>query len=103
MLCRAQVVSLHCSLDENTFHLLNEDRLNMMKKDAVLVNCARGPVIDEVALTNFLQANENFRWDQQPPSPWEFVVHTRACHDVPSTIFTQDATLGMNFALDRRS
>lgn len=56
-----QVVSLHCNLDENTFHLLNEDRLNMMKKDAVLINCARGPVIDEVALTNFLQANENFR------------------------------------------
>ena len=60
------MVSLHCSLDENTYHLLNEDRLNMMKKDAVLVNCARGPVIDEVALTNFLQANENFRWEQAP-------------------------------------
>ncbi|EIE24184.1 hydroxypyruvate reductase [Coccomyxa subellipsoidea C-169] len=61
LLQTADVVSLHCSLDENTYHLLNEDRLNMMKKDAVLVNCARGPVIDEVALTNFLQANENFR------------------------------------------
>lgn len=56
-----QVVSLHCNLSEDTFHLLNEDRLNMMKKDATLINCARGPVIDEVALTNFLQANENFR------------------------------------------
>ena len=57
----AQVVSLHCNLSEETYHLLNEDRLNMMKKDATLINCARGPVIDEVALTNFLQANENFR------------------------------------------
>ncbi len=57
-----QVVSLHCNLDDNTHHLLNEDRLNMMKKEAVLVNCARGPIIDEVALTNFLQANENFRY-----------------------------------------
>ena len=56
-----QVVSLHCNLSEDTFHLLNEDRLNMMKKDATLINCSRGPVIDEVALTNFLQANENFR------------------------------------------
>jgi hypothetical protein len=66
MLCDAsafvlQVVSLHCNLSEDTFHLLNEDRLNMMKKDATLINCSRGPVIDEVALTNFLQANENFR------------------------------------------
>ena len=33
----------------------------MMKKDAVLVNAARGPVIDEKALVAFLQANENFR------------------------------------------
>jgi hypothetical protein len=57
----AQVVSLHCNLDDATFHLMNEDRLNMMKKDAVLVNAARGPVIDERALTAFLQANENFR------------------------------------------
>ena len=55
------MVSLHCNLSEETYHLLNEDRLNMMKKDATLINCARGPVIDEVALTNFLQANENFR------------------------------------------
>ena len=54
-------MSLHCNLSEDTYHLLNEDRLNMMKKDATLINCARGPVIDEVALTNFLQANENFR------------------------------------------
>lgn len=59
--CWAQVVSLHCNLSEDTYHLLNEDRLNMMKKDATLINCSRGPVIDEVALTNFLQANENFR------------------------------------------
>ena len=61
-----QVVSLHCNLSEETHHLMNEDRLNMMKKDATLINCARGPVIDEVALTNFLQANENFRRGAAP-------------------------------------
>ena len=55
------MVSLHCNLDDNTFHLINEERLNMMKKDAVLINAARGPVIDERALVSFLQANENFR------------------------------------------
>eukprot|EP00884_Botryococcus_braunii_P020687 jgi/Botrbrau1/7301/Bobra.0318s0033.1 len=57
----ADVVSLHCNLDDSTRHLINKERLGMMKKDAVLVNAARGPVIDEVALVQHLQQNPNFR------------------------------------------
>jgi len=57
----ADVVSLHCNLDDNTKHLVNAERLNMMKKDAVLVNAARGPVIDEVALVAHLKKNPEFR------------------------------------------
>lgn len=56
-----QVVSLHCALDEKTTHLINRERLGMMKEDAVLVNAARGPVVDEVALVEHLKANPNFR------------------------------------------
>eukprot|EP00803_Ostreobium_quekettii_P007540 evm.model.scf_110EXC.8 EVM.evm.TU.scf_110EXC.8 scf_110EXC:140280-146754(-) len=61
VLREADVVSLHCNLDQNTRHLMNKERLNMMKPDAVLVNAARGPVIDETALVAHLQANPNFR------------------------------------------
>jgi hydroxypyruvate reductase 1 len=57
----SDVVSLHCNLDENTKHLINEERLNMMKPDAVLVNAARGPVIDETALVTHLKKNPEFR------------------------------------------
>lgn len=57
----ADVVSLHCNLDADTKHLMNKERLNMMKEDAVLVNAARGPVVDEVALVNHLKANPNFK------------------------------------------
>jgi hypothetical protein len=56
-----QVVSLHCNLDANTMHLINAERLKMMKSDALLVNAARGPVIDEVALVAHLKANPEFR------------------------------------------
>ena len=56
-----QVVSLHCALTDETKHLINTERLNMMKKDAVLVNASRGPVVDEVALVKHLQENPNFR------------------------------------------
>ena len=45
---KADVVSLHMLLDKSTHHFINKERLAMMKPDAVLVNAARGPVIDEV-------------------------------------------------------
>lgn len=55
------MVSLHCNLDKNTRHLINEEKLKIMKPNAVLVNAARGPVIDEAALVRHLKANPEFR------------------------------------------
>lgn len=57
----ADVVSLHCNLDADTRHLINAERLAVMKPDAVLVNAARGPCIDEAALVAHLKANPDFR------------------------------------------
>ena len=61
LLARSDVVSLHTALDANTRHLMNATRLRQMKPDGVLVNCARGPVIDEAALVAHLRANPDFR------------------------------------------
>ena len=55
------MVSLHCNLDADTTHLMNKERLNLMKSDGILVNAARGPIIDETALVAHLKANPNFR------------------------------------------
>jgi hydroxypyruvate reductase 1 len=57
----ADVVSLHPLLDETTHHLINAKRLRMMKKNAVLVNAARGPVIDEAALVAHCKKNPEFK------------------------------------------
>eukprot|EP00238_Polyblepharides_amylifera_P009826 CAMPEP_0196580658 /NCGR_PEP_ID=MMETSP1081-20130531/29869_1 /TAXON_ID=36882 /ORGANISM="Pyramimonas amylifera, Strain CCMP720" /LENGTH=422 /DNA_ID=CAMNT_0041900583 /DNA_START=132 /DNA_END=1400 /DNA_ORIENTATION=+ len=57
----ADVLSLHMLLDDSTHHFINEERLNMMKEDALLVNAARGPVVDEVALVKHLKAHPEFR------------------------------------------
>ena len=56
-----QVVSLHCSLGPATRHLIDAQRLRLMKPDALLVNTARGPVVDEQALVEHLRANPHFR------------------------------------------
>lgn len=50
----ADVVSLHVALNESTKHLVNAQRLLSMKKNAVLINTSRGPVIDEKALVTAL-------------------------------------------------
>jgi len=51
----SDVISLHTPLTDETQHLINRDRLQQMKSTAILVNTARGQVIDEAALVEALQ------------------------------------------------
>src|SRR5690606_12740742 len=52
---RADFVSVHTPLTPETRHLINERRLRLMKPTAVLVNTARGPVVEEAALVRALR------------------------------------------------
>ena len=61
VLRHANVVATHVPLFDATRHLINLERLRLMKPDAVLVNSSRGPVIDEEALVEHLKANPEFR------------------------------------------
>lgn len=54
MLAWAEAVSLHCPLTDQTRGLLSRDRLALMRPDAVLINTARGGVIDQTALIEML-------------------------------------------------
>ncbi|KAB0268499.1 D-glycerate dehydrogenase [Microvirga brassicacearum] len=56
MLARMDIVSVNCPHTPATFHLLSARRLKLMKADAILVNTARGEVIDETALTRLIEA-----------------------------------------------
>lgn len=55
LLSEADVVSLHAPLTPETHHMLNDETIALMKPSAVLVNTARGPLIDTDALTRALQ------------------------------------------------
>jgi phosphoglycerate dehydrogenase-like enzyme len=55
---QADVISLHCPLTPATENLFNDDTFRRMKKTAVLVNVARGGVVDEPALARALAARE---------------------------------------------
>jgi D-3-phosphoglycerate dehydrogenase len=58
ILPEADVVSLHLSYSKDSYHFFNERLLNLMKPDAILVNCARGGLVDEDALLAQLQAGK---------------------------------------------
>jgi glyoxylate reductase len=60
LLTTADVVSLHVPLTPETHHLIDARRLTLMKPTAVLVNTARGPVVDEVAVADALEAGAIF-------------------------------------------
>jgi glyoxylate reductase len=53
---QADYVSLHVPLTPETTHLINAQKLKLMKKTAYLINTARGPVVDEAALVSALKA-----------------------------------------------
>jgi glyoxylate reductase len=58
MLARMDIVSVNCPHTPATFHLLSARRLKLMKPNAIIVNTARGEVIDENALARMLAAGE---------------------------------------------
>lgn len=55
LLTRADIVTLHVPLDDSTRGLLDAERLGMMKPSSVLINIARGGIVDEMALKQMLQ------------------------------------------------
>jgi len=73
MLARSDVVSLHCPSNDATHHILDAAALAVMKDDALLVNTARGELIDELALCTELTKGRFFAFldvsDPEPPPP----------------------------------
>lgn len=58
LLSHSDFVSVNCDLNPTSFHLINSNTLSFMKPESVLINTARGPIVDEKALIDKLQAGE---------------------------------------------
>jgi phosphoglycerate dehydrogenase-like enzyme len=54
LLRRSDIVTLHVPLDQSTLNIISERSLSIMKKNSILINCARGKLVDEIALKQSL-------------------------------------------------
>lgn len=72
---KSDFITLHVPLNiggpDNTYHLLNEENLRLIKPDAILINASRGPVIDNKALLEFIRRNPGLStvldvWENEP-------------------------------------
>lgn len=58
LLRTADIVTIHTTLNPQTHHLISRGKLRLMKKNAILVNVSRGPVVDELALAEALEEGQ---------------------------------------------
>jgi glycerate dehydrogenase len=89
LLREADVLSLHCPLNDTTRHLINADTLARMKPTALLINTARGALVDEAALSAALRAGRIAGaaldvLSQEPPA----APNPLLAGDVPNLIVT---------------
>ncbi len=74
VLRRADFISLHTKLTAATKHLLNAKNLPLLKKSAIIINCARGEIVELTALVDALKTQRLLAYaadvlDQEPPLP----------------------------------
>ena len=93
LLKESDIVVLHCPLNDSTRGMINGEKLAMMKKSAILINVARGPVVVAQDLANALNAGTIAAagidvFDKEPPlSPDEPLLNCKNCLVTPHIAF----------------
>lgn len=77
LLRESDIVSLHLPLNETTKGFFDGDKINKMKEDAILINCARGPIVNNAALAKALNEGKIAGaaidvFDMEPPIPADY-------------------------------
>ncbi len=93
LLKESDIVVLHCPLNDSTRGMINADKLSMMKKSAILINVARGPVVVAQDLADALNSGTIAAagidvFDKEPPlAADEPLINCRNCLATPHVAF----------------
>ena len=103
LLKKSDIITLHTPLIEETRFLINEDRLKLMKPSAVLINCARGEVIDIQAAAKALKEKRIAGaaidvFEAEPPLPLDHVLL-----DTDNTVLTPHVAFATKESIVRRA
>ena len=85
LLARSDIISLHTPYNENTHHLINKDSLASMKHGAILINTARGSLVDEIELVMALQSGQ---LSAAGLDVFESEPYTGPLQDMPQVVLT---------------
>ena len=82
LLQRAEIISIHVPKMPQTIDMLNAENLKSLRKDAVLINCARGGIVNEEALLNALEEGQLAAaavdvFSSEPPTDWRLATHPK--------------------------
>lgn len=88
LLAQSDILSLHCPLTADNTGMINEESLGKMKDGAILINTARGALVDETAVCNALEQGKlaYFAADvvsKEPISPSNPLLHAKNCYLTP--------------------
>jgi len=77
LLAQSDIVTLHLPMNEETENTLSREKLSLMKDSAILINAARGPIVDNEALADLLNEGEIAGagidvFDMEPPLPADY-------------------------------
>ncbi|HEV7577946.1 MAG TPA: hydroxyacid dehydrogenase [Caldimonas sp.] len=96
---RSHIVSLHCEMNGRTAHMIDAEALACMRPDAVLINTARGGLVDESALLDALEAGRPWAaaldvFENEPTRPEHPLLrHPRVFATPHTAAFTHEASL----------
>lgn len=103
LLANADIVSLHCPLTDQTRHLIDADQLALMKPSALLINTARGDVVNQEALAQALQEGTIAGaaldvFEKEPPLSVDHVLFK-----TPHTVVTPHIGFASQESLEQRA